>query len=47
MISTCTFNPSLDYYLEFEKEIVIGKINRSNLEYYEAVSYTHLRAHET
>lgn len=36
MISTCTFNPSLDYYLEFEKEIVIGKINRSNLEYYEA-----------
>lgn len=36
MIGTCTLNPSLDYYLEFEKDIEIGKTNRSNLEYYEA-----------
>ena len=36
MIGTCTLNPSLDYYLEFEKEIELGKTNRSNLEYYEA-----------
>lgn len=36
MIYTCTFNPSLDYYLEFDSPIEIGKTNRSELEYYEA-----------
>lgn len=36
MIATCTLNPSLDYYLEFEEELEDGKTNRSTLEYYEA-----------
>ncbi len=36
MIYTCTLNPSLDYYLEFEKPLQLGKYNRSQLEYYEA-----------
>ena len=36
MIATCTLNPSLDYYLEFEDEIDDDKTNRSTLEYYEA-----------
>lgn len=36
MIFTCTLNPSLDYYLESEKQLVPGKMNRSQLEYYEA-----------
>lgn len=36
MIYTCTFNPSLDYYLEFSDEIQSGKTNRSSLEYFEA-----------
>ena len=36
MICTCTMNPSLDYYLEFDENIKNGKLNRSNLEYYEA-----------
>lgn len=36
MICTCTLNPSLDYYMEFNQNIEPGKYNRSNLEYYEA-----------
>lgn len=36
MICTCTLNPSLDYYLEFDQPVVSGKTNRSKLEYYEA-----------
>lgn len=36
MICTCTLNPSLDYYMEFSKEIEPSKYNRSTLEYYEA-----------
>ncbi|MBP3891337.1 MAG: 1-phosphofructokinase family hexose kinase [Solobacterium sp.] len=36
MICTCTLNPSLDYYMEFEKNVESGHPNRSNLEYYEA-----------
>ena len=36
MIVTCTLNPSLDCYMEFEDDIELGKTNRSNLEYYEA-----------
>ena len=35
MIYTCTLNPSLDYYMEFDK-VELGKTNRSSLEYYEA-----------
>lgn len=35
MLFTCTMNPSLDYYLEFDEEIHPGS-NRSKLEYYEA-----------
>ena len=35
MIYTCTLNPSLDYYMEFDK-LEPGKTNRSQLEYYEA-----------
>ncbi len=34
MIYTCTLNPSLDYYMEFDK-LELGVINRSNQEYYE------------
>ena len=29
-------NPSLDYYMEFEKPLEAGVMNRSQLEYYEA-----------
>ena len=36
MIYTCTLNPSLDYYMEFSEELVLGETNRSVLEYYEA-----------
>ncbi|NLC96367.1 MAG: 1-phosphofructokinase family hexose kinase [Erysipelotrichaceae bacterium] len=36
MIYTCTLNPSLDYYMEFDNDLVLGEINRSNIEYYEA-----------
>lgn len=36
MIYTCTLNPSLDYYMEFEKELTDKRTNRSQLEYYEA-----------
>ena len=36
MICTCTMNPSLDYYMEFEKKPADGQVNRSQLEYYEA-----------
>lgn len=36
MIYTCTLNPSLDYYLEFDKPLEKGVRNRSQLEYYEA-----------
>lgn len=36
MIYTCTLNPSLDYYMEGERDLVPGKLNRSDLEYYEA-----------
>lgn len=36
MICTCTLNPSLDYYMEFDHRIEHGKTNRSQLEYYEA-----------
>lgn len=37
MIFTCTLNPSLDYYMEFDGPIKAGsRNNRSNLEYYEA-----------
>ncbi|NLH64357.1 MAG: hexose kinase [Erysipelotrichaceae bacterium] len=37
MICTCTMNPSLDYYMEFDKELNGNDaVNRSSLEYYEA-----------
>ena len=37
MIFTCTLNPSLDYYMEFDGPIKAGsRNNRSTLEYYEA-----------
>lgn len=36
MIYTCTMNPSLDYYMEFEKPLEKGVTNRSTLEYFEA-----------
>ncbi|MDO5109103.1 MAG: 1-phosphofructokinase family hexose kinase [Erysipelotrichaceae bacterium] len=37
MIFTCTLNPSLDYYMEFDGPLQAGsRMNRSNLEYYEA-----------
>lgn len=35
MIYTCTLNPSLDYYMDFEK-IESGKLNRSISEHFEA-----------
>ena len=35
MIYTCTLNPSLDYYMDFDK-IESGKLNRSVSEHYEA-----------
>ena len=35
MITTCTVNPSLDYYLEFRRPLHAGT-NRSMIEYYEA-----------
>lgn len=37
MICTCTLNPSLDYYMEFDKPLDGNDaVNRSSLEYYEA-----------
>jgi len=36
MIFTCTMNPSLDYYMEFDERLKSGVPNRSSLEYYEA-----------
>lgn len=36
MIYTCTLNPSLDYYMEFQEELKKEETNRSQLEYYEA-----------
>lgn len=36
MIFTCTMNPSLDYYMEFDNKLEDNKQNRSSLEYYEA-----------
>ncbi len=36
MIYTCTLNPSLDYYLNIEKDIEKDVVNRSNIEFYEA-----------
>lgn len=36
MIYTCTLNPSLDYYMEDVNDLVVGKLNRSELEYYDA-----------
>lgn len=36
MIYTCTLNPSLDYYLEFNKDIVLQEVNRTDLDYFEA-----------
>lgn len=36
MIYTCTLNPSLDYYMEFESALSNETPNRSQLEYYEA-----------
>lgn len=36
MIATCTLNPSLDYYMEFDRSLKNDTVNRSNLEYYEA-----------
>ncbi len=36
MISTCTLNPSLDYYMEFPEKLKTNTANRSELEYYEA-----------
>ena len=36
MIYTCTINPSLDYYMEFDQPFEAEKTNRSQLEYYEA-----------
>ena len=36
MIYTCTLNPSLDYYMEFENDLEIGTTNRSQSEHYEA-----------
>ncbi len=36
MIYTCTLNPSLDYYMEFENPLQNKTANRSQLEYYEA-----------
>lgn len=36
MIYTCTTNPSLDYYITFDDELVVGKNNRSSMELYDA-----------
>lgn len=36
MIYTCTINPSLDYYMEYDNPLEIGQTNRSQLEFYEA-----------
>lgn len=36
MICTCTLNPSLDYYMEFDDSIHLGELNRSNMEYFDA-----------
>lgn len=36
MIYTCTLNPSLDYYMEFNDDLNSSHTNRSTLEYFEA-----------
>ena len=36
MICTCTMNPSLDYFMEFDQPVKAGAYNRSRKEYYEA-----------
>ena len=36
MICTCTMNPSLDYYMEFDRPVAAGVYTRSSSEYYEA-----------
>ena len=36
MICTCTLNPSLDYYMEFEEPVVKNVTNRSKMEYFAA-----------
>ena len=36
MICTCTLNPSLDYYMEFDKHVEKNTTNRSKLEYFAA-----------
>ncbi len=36
MLYTCTMNPSLDYYMEFDEALKADGANRSRLEYYEA-----------
>ncbi len=36
MICTCTLNPSLDYFMDFERPLRPGAYNRSRNEYYEA-----------
>ncbi|MFI3283534.1 MAG: PfkB family carbohydrate kinase, partial [Erysipelotrichaceae bacterium] len=36
MIYTCTLNPSLDYYMEFDKEIQLHQTNRSAIDYFDA-----------
>lgn len=36
MIYTCTVNPSLDYYLEIDREIKFGSLNRLKSESYQA-----------
>ena len=36
MICTCTLNPSLDYYMEFEEPVVKNATNRSKMEYFAA-----------
>ena len=38
MICTCTMNPSLDYFMEFDPPVKAEAYNRSRKEYYEAVS---------
>ena len=35
MICTCTMNPSLDYFMEFDRPVVAGAYNRSRSDYYE------------
>ena len=34
MIVTCTMNPSLDYFLEFDKRVKNGAMNRAAMQYF-------------